>query len=156
MSTPMSFANQLLIALPTLSDPGFARTAALICQHDGGGAMGVVVNRASDYTLGEVLQQMDIACDDPALIEQRVLAGGRARPGRGSVRPGGGRGWDSRMEVADGLWVAAGRGRREAIAGGRGPDDATVALGGAGWGAGQGDHELTENSWLTAPVSQPI
>ena len=80
-----SFANQLLIALPTLADPNFARTVGVICQHDDDGAMGVVVNRVSDYTLGEVLQQMGIDSDDPALLEQRVLAGGPVHPERGFV-----------------------------------------------------------------------
>ena len=60
-SSPLS--NQLLVALPSLHDPHFARSVALVCQHDGDGAMGVVVNRPSEYTLGEVLQQMGIASD---------------------------------------------------------------------------------------------
>ncbi len=150
------FDNQLLIALPSLADPGFARTVALICQHDDEGAMGVVVNRASDYTLGEVLQQMDIACDDPALLEQRVLAGGPVHPERGFVVHDGARRWDSSLEVAEGLWVTTSRDILEAIAGGQGPDNAAVALGCAGWGAGQLEYELTENSWLTAPVRPAI
>ena len=68
-----SFANQLLIALPTLADPNFARTVGVICQHDDDGAMGVVVNRASDYTLGEVLRQMGIESGRP--FAQRVAYG---------------------------------------------------------------------------------
>ncbi len=155
-SQPPSFANQLLIALPTLADPGFARTVALICQHDDEGAMGVVVNRASDYTLGEVLQQMDIGCEDPALLEQRVLAGGPVHPERGFVMHDGTRGWDSSLAVADGLWVTTSRDILEAIAKNEGPEHATVALGCAGWGAGQLEFELTENSWLTAPVRPAI
>ena len=151
-----SFANQLLIALPTLADPGFARAVALICQHDGEGAMGVVVNRASDYTLGEVLRQMDIACDDQAVLDQRVLAGGPVHPERGFVVHDGDHGWDSTLAVADGLWVTTSRDILEAIARGDGPDHATVALGCAGWGAGQLEFELTENSWLTAPVRPDI
>ena len=55
-----SFGNNLLIALPSLQDSQFERSVTLICQHDGDGAMGVVVNRPSEYTLGEVLQQMGI------------------------------------------------------------------------------------------------
>ena len=61
-STP--FANQLLVALPSLADPNFERTVSLLCRHDNGGAMGVVVNRRSDYSLGEVFSQMGIACSD--------------------------------------------------------------------------------------------
>jgi len=100
-----SFANQLLIALPTLADPNFARTVGVICQHDDDGAMGVVVNRASDYTLGEVLRQMGIESDDPALLEQRVLAGGPVHPERGFVLHDGERVWDSSLAIADGLQV---------------------------------------------------
>lgn len=157
MSTPpCSFANQLLIALPTLADPHFARSVALICQHDAEGAMGVVVNRASDYTLGEVLQQMGIESDDPALLEQRVLAGGPVHPERGFVLHDGGRAWDSTLAVAEGLAVTTSRDILEAIARGDGPAHATIALGCAGWGAGQLEHELTENSWLTAPAQAGI
>ena len=78
-ATPL--ANQLLIASPALSDPNFARSVTLICQHDDDGAMGVIVNRASEYTLGEVLRQMNLASQDPRLdrrldpekVAQRVV-----------------------------------------------------------------------------------
>ena len=62
-----SFGNNLLIALPSLQDSDFARSVTLICQHDGDGAMGVVVNRPSEYTLGEVLQQMGISSDSESI-----------------------------------------------------------------------------------------
>ena len=151
-----SFANQLLIALPTLADPNFARTVGVICQHDDDGAMGVVVNRASDYTLGEVLRQMGIESDDPALLEQRVLAGGPVHPERGFVLHDGEREWDSSLTVADGLQVTTSRDILEAMAAGQGPAHAMVALGCAGWGAGQLEFELGENTWLTAPTDPSL
>ena len=80
-----SLANQLLVALPALGDPQFARSVTLVCQHDAEGAMGVMVNRPSEYTLGEVLRQMGIACDDDSLLAQPVLAGGPVHPERGFV-----------------------------------------------------------------------
>ena len=150
------FANQLLIALPTLADPHFARSVALICQHDDDGAMGVVINRTSDYTLGEVLRQMGIESGDPALREQRVLAGGPVHPERGFVLHDGEREWESSLAIADGLQVTTSRDILEAIARGDGPDHATVALGCAGWGAGQLEFELTEHSWLTAPADAEL
>ena len=64
---PSPLSNHLLVALPSLHDPHFARSVTLVCQHDADGAMGVMVNRASEYTLGEVLQQMGIASDSDAL-----------------------------------------------------------------------------------------
>jgi len=143
-------ANQLLIALPSLADPNFARAVALVCQHDADGAMGLVINRPSEYTLGEVLNQMDIDSSDAELRERRVLAGGPVHPERGFVLHDGAARWDSTLEIADGLYVTTSRDVLEALARGEGPDRSIVVLGCAGWGAGQLEQELSENSWLTA------
>jgi putative transcriptional regulator len=151
-----TLASQLLIALPALADSPFQRSVALICQHDEEGAMGVVVNRASEYTLGEVFQQMGIASDDQALCAQPVLAGGPVHPERGFVLHDGDREWDSSLPIAERLYVTTSRDILEAIARGEGPDHATVALGCAGWGAGQLESELVDNSWLTAPADSEL
>ncbi len=156
MDDSATLANQLLIALPTLADASFARSVALICQHDADGAMGVVVNRASEYTLGEVFEQMGIDSDDPALRARQVLAGGPVHPERGFVIHDGRHGWDSSLEIADGLYVTTSRDVLEAIARGEGPGSVTVALGCAGWGAGQLEDELVENSWLTVPADAEL
>ena len=161
MDAPDTLANQLLIALPALADPHFARSVAIICQHDADGAMGVVINRASEYTLGEVFQQMGIDCDDAALRAQAVLAGGPVHPERGFVlhdglAHGGMGKWDSSLAISDELAVTTSRDILEAMARGNGPKHATVALGCAGWGAGQLEYELVENSWLTAPVAPDV
>lgn len=154
VTTPL--ANQLLIALPSLADPNFSRAVALICQHDDDGAMGVVVNRPSEYTLGVVFEQMGIDTEDAALRGQMVLAGGPVHPERGFVLHDGAREWDSSLAIADGLFVTTSRDVLEAMACGEGPPRATVALGCAGWGAGQLEYELTENSWLTAPADPEL
>src|SRR5690606_38795030 len=151
-----NLANQLLIALPALADPNFARSVALICQHDEQGAMGVVVNRASEYTLGEVLSQMGIGSDDEELCARPVLHGGPVHQERGFVLHDGDRGWDSTLQVADGLYLTTSRDILEAMAAGEGPRRALVALGCAGWGAGQLEYELGENTWLTAPMDADL
>ena len=145
-------ANQLLIALPALVDSPFERSVALICQHDEEGAMAVVVNRASEYTLGEVFQQMGISSNDASLCAQPVLAGGPVHPERGFVLHDGEREWDSTLAIGEQLHVTTSRDILEAMARGEGPQHVTVALGCAGWGAGQLESELVENSWLTAPA----
>ena len=145
------FGNHLLIALPSLRDSYFERSVTLICQHDGDGAMGLMVNRASEYTVGEVLQQMGIASDDAALQAQVVLAGGPVHPERGFVLHDDGRSWDSSLAVGDGLYLTTSRDVLEAMARGDGPKQALVALGCAGWGAGQLENELVDDSWLLAP-----
>jgi putative transcriptional regulator len=156
MEAPATLANQLLIALPALADPNFSRSVALVCQHDEEGAMGVVVNRASEYTLGEVFRQMGIDSDDAGLKARPVLAGGPVHPERGFVIHDGAREWDSSLAIADGLYVTTSRDVLEAMARGDGPASATVALGCAGWGAGQLEHELVENSWLTVPADAEV
>ncbi|MDO5506148.1 MAG: YqgE/AlgH family protein [Pseudoxanthomonas suwonensis] len=148
--TPL--ANHVLIALPALADPNFSRSMTLVCQHDQEGAMGIVLNRRSEYTLGEVFRQMQIESDDEALCARTVLAGGPVHPERGFVVHDGAGGWDSSLQVADAVFVTTSRDVLEAMARGEGPANAVVALGCAGWGAGQLEHELAENSWLTAPA----
>lgn len=145
------FGNHLLIALPSLRDPYFERSVTLICQHDHDGAMGVMVNRPSEYTLGEVFRQMGIASDDAALQAQPVLAGGPVHPERGFVLHDGDRAFDSSLEVADGLYLTTSRDVLEAMARGEGPPQALVALGCAGWGEGQLEQELVDDSWLLVP-----
>ncbi|MGI8561545.1 MAG: YqgE/AlgH family protein [Luteimonas sp.] len=156
MAAPDTLASHLLIALPTLADPNFSRSVALICQHDGDGAMGVVVNRASEYTLGDVFQQMGIDSGDDSLCGQIVLAGGPVHPERGFVLHDGEREWDSTLAIAEGLYVTTSRDVLEAVARSDGPSRAIVALGCAGWGAGQLEYELTENSWLTVPADAEL
>lgn len=156
MSDESFLANQLIIASPALDDPNFARSVALICQHDGEGAMGVLINRPSEYTLGEVLEQMHLQTLDAALRDQRVLSGGPVHPERGFVLHDDARNWDSTMEVAQGLYLTTSRDILEAMAAGQGPEHAIVTLGCAGWGAGQLEFELGENAWLTAPAAAEV
>jgi putative transcriptional regulator len=155
-ANPTPLANRLLIALPALADPQFARSVALVCQHDEEGAMGVLVNRPSEYTLGDVFQQMGIDSEDESLRGQIVLSGGPVHPERGFVLHDGGDGWDSTLAVSDRLYVTTSRDILEAMASGAGPAHAVVALGCAGWGAGQLEQELTEDSWLTVPVDAQL
>lgn len=155
-AAPDTLSNQLLVALPALADPNFSRTVALICQHDEQGAMGVVVNRASEYTMGQVLSQMGIGSDDADLCARAVLHGGPVHQERGFVLHDGGRQWDSSLQVAPGLYLTTSRDVLEAMAAGEGPANAVVALGCAGWGAGQLEYELGENTWLTAPADPEL
>jgi len=156
MDAVPTLANQLLIALPALDDPNFSRSVTLVCQHDADGAMGVMVNRASEYTLGEVFQQMGIESGDAALCARPVVAGGPVHPERGFVLHDGDQEWDSTLAIADGLYVTTSRDVLEAMARGEGPRSAPGALGCAGWGAGQLEHELIENSWLTVPADEEL
>ena len=82
---PASLTGHFLIAMPGMGDPNFARGITFICQHNQDGAMGLVVNRLSDYRLGDVLQQMNMPCGRKSVASAPVLVGGPVQPERGFV-----------------------------------------------------------------------
>lgn len=148
--------NHFLIAVPAMDDPNFARGVTLLCEHDEHGAMGLLVNRPSDYRLGEVFAQMDIRAEAPHIAEDAVMVGGPVLPDRGFVLHDGGDDWPSTMRVAPALAVTTSREILAAMARGQGPKRHLVALGYASWGAGQLEQELADNAWLTVPADQGI
>jgi putative transcriptional regulator len=154
-STP-SLADHFLVAMPALDDPHFHRSVTLVCQHDAGGAMGIVINRLADYTVGELLEQLQMGTDDPGLAGRAIVAGGPVHPDRGFVLHGDDSDWNSTLHVAPGLSVTTSRDILQALARGEGPRQVLVALGYAGWEPGQLEAELAQNSWLTVPVDQGI
>lgn len=157
MSSPaLALTNHLLVAAPSLQSEPFARGVALICQHDDDGAMGVLVNQASEYTLGDVFEQIGLHSDDAQLQAVPVLNGGPVHTERGFVIHDDARHWGSSLTVAEGLFLTTSRDILQAMAEGNGPRNALVALGCAGWGPGQLEAELAENSWLTVPNGGPI
>lgn len=154
-STP-SLADHFLVAMPALEDPNFQRSVTLVCQHDASGAMGIVINRLADYTVGELLDHLQLQTDDPALAGRAIVAGGPVFPDRGFVLHGDDSEWGSTLHVAPGLSVTTSRDILQALARGEGPGRVLVALGYAGWEAGQLEDELAQNSWLTVPADQAI
>ncbi|TXK62677.1 YqgE/AlgH family protein [Alkalisalibacterium limincola] len=151
-----SLCEQFLIAMPAMADPHFSRGVALLCQHDAQGAMGLVVNRLSEYCLGDVLGQMGIETDSLALARRPVLAGGPVNPERGFVLHDDPRSFDSTLVVRDGLYVTTSRDILEAMARDDGPARSLVMLGCAGWEAGQLESEILDNAWLTLEASEDL
>ena len=148
-----SLTNHLLIAMPTLADPIFSQTVAIVCEHTDKGALGIVVNKPLPMRLQDVLEQMNLEAHDDLIATKQVLRGGPVSTDRGFVlhRPGGGR-WERSHRVSDMIQVTTSRDVLTAIARGEGPDGAFVALGYAGWEAGQLEREIKENSWMSMPI----
>ncbi len=140
--------QQFLIAMPGMEDPNFCRGVTLMCQHNDDGALGITINRPSGLSLKEILSQIGIACADEALGATPVYEGGPVHPERGFVLHNGDPIWESSMRVGPGIAVTTSRDVLQAIADGKGPDKFLVALGYAGWGAGQLESEIRENAWL--------
>lgn len=157
MADGTSLSNHLLVAMPSLDDPDFSQSVTLVCEHSAEkGALGIVINKPLPMQLDEVFGQMRLAAVDPAIGAQAVLRGGPVHRDRGFVlhRPGGD--WDSSHRVSEGIQVTTSRDVLAAMARGEGPRDAFVALGYAGWSAGQLEQEMKDNAWITLPVDERI
>ncbi|MET0331413.1 MAG: YqgE/AlgH family protein [Dyella sp.] len=156
VTQPSTLAGQFLIAMPALSEPPFVRGVAFLCQHDETGAVGLLINQLSDYRLGDVLAQMQLSCDDSALADSPVLIGGPMQQERGFVLHREEGAWEASYRVNNEWSVTTSRDILVAIAAGRGPKHAVLALGYAGWGAGQLEQELKDNSWFTVEASGAV
>ena len=151
-----NLTNHFLIAMPQLEDPNFARSVTYICAHNEDGAMGIVVNRALDMTLGDVLSQVDVTAEVATIAERQVYLGGPVHTDRGFVLHRPAQIWQSSISVTPEVAVCTSRDILEAIARGAGPSDTLVALGYAGWGAGQLEAEIAQNAWLSGPADLDI
>jgi len=148
--------QQMLIAMPAMSDPNFSKSVTLMCQHNEEGAIGITINRLSTFTLGEILQQLDISCDHEDISSMKVLEGGPVSPDHGFVLHPPEDGFESSLLINDDIMVTTSRDVLAAIASGNGPQQFLVALGYAGWGIGQLESEMRANAWLSAPADKAI
>lgn len=152
----MNLTNHFLIAMPSLMDPNFHRTVTYLCAHSDEGAMGLVINRPLDLTLGEVLGHMNLESTDETARNMPVVQGGPVQRERGFVIHAPAGNWDAVLQVGEDIGIATSRDILAAIARGEGPEHALVALGYAGWGAGQLEREVAENAWLSGPAASHI
>ena len=106
-----------------------------------------MLNKPLPMKLSDVLSQMKLEPSSEHIGEQPVLRGGPVHTDRGFVlhRPGGQ--WDPTHKVSDSIQVTTSRDVLAAMARGDGPSDAFIALGYAGWEAGQLEREMTDNAW---------
>jgi putative transcriptional regulator len=148
--------GQMLIAMPSMQDERFTRSVIYICAHSSDGAMGIVVNQvAANVNFPDLLVQLEVipAADLIELPtragEVKVLKGGPVETGRGFVLHSSDFYIEnSTLPIDEGVCLTATLDILKAIANGKGPASAVLALGYAGWGAGQLEHEIQENGWL--------
>jgi len=161
---PSYLEGQFLIAMPSVTGEPFSRAIVYVCAHSAEGAMGIVLNRpAAHMSLSDLLVQLEIIPEAerirlPKSVESvPVLMGGPVETSRGFVLHSP----DyhiaqSTLPIDDSICLTATVDILRAIAQGRGPADAVLALGYAGWQAGQLESEIQANGWLTCPASTDL
>jgi putative transcriptional regulator len=148
--------NQFLIAMPGMADPNFAQTVTLVCEHNAQGALGIIINRPLAMTFGDVFAQLGLDATRSKVSADPVLQGGPVQTDRGFVLHAPGPSWDSTLRVSDWLHLTTSRDILEVLARGEGPALALMALGYAGWEAGQLEAEVAANAWLTVPADERL
>ena len=152
-----SLAGQLLVAMPQMQDPRFARSVVYLCAHGGeSGAMGLIINKQlGSLTMGELFAQLDI---EPSAVAnlRPVHFGGPVEAGRGFVLHTADYREEATLHVDGNISVTATLEVLRAIGKDQGPRQSLFALGYAGWAPGQLDAEIQANGWLSVAADDEI
>jgi putative transcriptional regulator len=154
----LNLTGQFLIAMPAMTDPFFSKTVTYICTHNQDGAMGVILNRSADITLANLFQQIKLETESATLLKTPVHFGGPVQIERGfilhDILPAPYDEFNSTIIINNVAALTTSKDILEAVALNNGsqnnvPHKMLVALGYAGWTAGQLEAELAQNAWLS-------
>lgn len=150
--------NFMLISMPQMEDENFVRSLVYICEHNEKGAMGLVINRQNNISFGDILPQLNISDRNATNVDQIIFAGGPVQPEHGFVlhSPLDNKQWSSSIRVSEDLCLTTSSDVIDDIAHSSGPEHSLIALGYAGWGPGQLEKELAQNSWICCPFDADI
>lgn len=152
-----SLKNHFLLAMPGLMDPNFRHALIYLCEHTpDGGAMGFTINNPSRVPMSRIFDEFHLEYSED-IGNRPLLSGGPIHQERGFVihRPAETR-WESTMAISPDVCITASRDIIVDIARSRGPSASYVTLGYAGWGPGQLEQEIAENSWLVIEADATI
>ncbi len=151
-----SLQNYFLVAMPTLNDSVFERSLIYLCEHNEKGAMGIVLNVELDLDICQLLTQMKLGNAAFFLSGKPVMAGGPVNTDRGFVLHTPMDGFHASLSITDELMMTSSLDILSTLGTSAEPKNYLIALGYAGWEAGQLEQEILDNVWLTIPASSEI
>jgi len=153
----VNLSRQFLLAMPGKVMGSLANTVIYVCEHTDQGALGLVINRPTDITVGDLLKRLDLPLSLEIGPRQAapVFFGGPVQTDRGFVLHKPAHGYGSSIQLGD-IALTTSRDVLQDVAVGKGPDHMLITLGYAGWGAGQLEEELSQNAWLNVAASNEI
>jgi len=152
----INLTHHFLIAMPSMADPYFSKTLTYICEHNDQGALGLVVNRPIDMTLQALFERLSLSLRDAGMVDAPIYFGGPVQTDRGFVLHAPAGDWQATLRVGEAIGLTTSKDILEAVGRGEGPARMLVTLGYAGWSAGQLEHELAQNAWLTVEAQDGI
>ncbi len=153
----LNLTGQFLIAMPAMTDPYFSKTVTYICTHNQDGAMGVIINRSADITVAKLFEQIQLETESQAILKKTVHFGGPVQRERGfilhNILPAPFEEFNSTIVINNTVALTTSKDILEAMAENKSdqnnvPQKMLIALGYAGWTAGQLEDELLQNAWL--------
>ncbi|WP_217125881.1 YqgE/AlgH family protein [Hydrogenophilus thiooxidans] len=152
----VSYKHHFLVAMPELNDPNFRQTVVYLVEHHPQGAMGLIINRPTEITLGQLFERVEAGAVNPLVADAPVFYGGPVATERGFVlhRPSGE--WAGSMTLPDEMALTSSRDILPSLGDTNAVRDFLVLLGHAGWGEGQLESEIARNDWLTVPANPEI
>lgn len=150
----LDLTGQILIAMPAMQDPYFSKSVILICNHDEDGAMGMILNHPLKLNVGDLFEQLDMACEVEQQQARPVYFGGPVQVERGFVLHAPATEFNTTMGLSSTLAMTSSKDILEAAARDEAPQDMFIALGYTGWAAGQLEQEIQDNAWLTLPLTE--
>ncbi len=143
-------AGCILIAEPMLADPNFSKSVVLICEYSADGVVGLVLNKPTEYTLGELLSGFDNSrlsvCEGGPVQKDALLLVHKMPDRLGGALISGDLYWGGSFDQLEVL-INAEAVHNEAL---------RVFMGYSGWSAGQLQHEIEQNSWLVIPFNEQL
>lgn len=156
----MNLQHHFLIAMPRMPDPRFKHSVIYVCEHNENGAMGLVINKPmEDLTVEKVLEKLNITPlqRDPAIsLQLPVFAGGPLADDRGFILHSPCKEFDSSVLISPQTMITTSKDVLETFGTQEQPENILLALGYAGWEAGQLEQEVVDNAWLTSEADLNI
>lgn len=159
-SDELNLSNHFLIAMPSMLDPVFGGAVIYICEHNARGAMGLVINKATDMTVAGLFERIDLKLENipgsHPMGKHPVMFGGPVQDDRGFVLHAPIGKFSSSLKVTDEIAFTTSRDILEAVAAGEAPQRMMLSIGYSGWSAGQLEQEILANGWLTVAADMHI
>ena len=148
----MDLTGKIIVSMPSLQDERFFKTVIYMCAHSSDGSMGIIINKKIDYDLyPDLLEQLGV---DKPLNNTKLFVryGGPVESGRGFVLHSDDLIQKESINIQKGVALTSTAKFFEDLSVGKGPRNSILALGYAGWGPGQLEDEIIQNSWVTLSV----
>lgn len=155
MTGSLSMQGDLLIAMPSLECPFFSGSLVYLLEHGEEGAMGLIINRPLEVSHREILEQINPS--PTGSHDEPIYCGGPVGTDRGFVlhRPDPGHEWKNQVHLTSRLAMTTSTDILRYVSEGNHVDIYLIAVGYSGWGPGQLETEIAENSWLTV-TTDPV